>query len=110
MANYLTTDTDLTAVADAIRTKGGTNATLTFPSGFVSAINAIPSGGGGGSSASISSANFSRILYVPDVSSKAGLDFSSFSSDLNNKEFFYMGQVEQTTYCIAHFNGLSCVD
>ncbi len=41
-------DSDLTSVANAIRTKGGTSASLTFPSDFVSAINAI-SGGGGGS-------------------------------------------------------------
>lgn len=40
-------DADLTSVADAIRTKGGTSASLAFPSGFVSAINAIPTGGGG---------------------------------------------------------------
>lgn len=47
MANYLTTDTDLEAVADAIRAKGGTSADLVFPSGFVDAIDAIESGGGG---------------------------------------------------------------
>lgn len=47
MANYLTTDTDLTSVANAIRTKGGTSASLAFPADFVSAIAAIPSGGGG---------------------------------------------------------------
>ena len=47
MANYLATDTDLTSVANAIRTKGGTSAQLAFPSGFVSAIAAIPTGGGG---------------------------------------------------------------
>lgn len=44
-------DADLTSVANAIRTKGGTSASLAFPSGFVSAINAIPTGGGGVSSA-----------------------------------------------------------
>ena len=41
MANYIATDTDLTAVANAIRTKGGTSAQLVFPSGFVSAVEAI---------------------------------------------------------------------
>ena len=46
MANYLTTDTELTSIADAIRTKGGTQAQLTYPTGFVNAINAIPTGGG----------------------------------------------------------------
>ena len=39
-------DSDLTSVANAIRTKGGTSASLAFPSGFVSAINAISGGGG----------------------------------------------------------------
>lgn len=39
-------DSDLTSVANAIRTKGGTSASLTFPSDFVSAINAISGGGG----------------------------------------------------------------
>lgn len=39
-------DTDLTSVANAIRTKGGTSAQLAFPAGFVSAIGDIPSGGG----------------------------------------------------------------
>ena len=40
-------DADLTSVANAIRTKGGTSADLAFPAGFVSAIDAIPTGGGG---------------------------------------------------------------
>ena len=44
MANYLTTDTELTGIADAIRTKGGTSASLTYPAGFVSAIENIPTG------------------------------------------------------------------
>ena len=41
-------DADLTSVANAIRTKGGTSAQMAFPSGFVSAVQAIPTGGGGG--------------------------------------------------------------
>lgn len=45
--DYLTNDTDLTAVADAIREKGGTSAALVWPSGYVDAIGAIESGGGG---------------------------------------------------------------
>ena len=39
--NYIASDTDLNAVANAIQTKGGTSAQLVFPSGFVSAIEAI---------------------------------------------------------------------
>ncbi len=49
MANYLTTDTELTSIANAIRAKGGTADPLEFPDEFVQAIGAIPSGGGGGS-------------------------------------------------------------
>lgn len=41
---YLATDTDLTAVANAIRTKGKTSAQLVFPGGFVSAVQAIQTG------------------------------------------------------------------
>lgn len=40
-------DADLTSVANAIRTKGGTSASLEFPADFLTAIAAIPSGGGG---------------------------------------------------------------
>ena len=39
-------DADLTSVANAIRTKGGTSAQLAFPAGFVSAIGDISGGGG----------------------------------------------------------------
>ncbi len=46
MANYIVSDTNLTAVADAIRTKGGTSAPLEFPDEFVSAIGDIQTGGG----------------------------------------------------------------
>lgn len=42
--NWLTDTTDLTAVADAIRAKGGTNKLLVYPDGFVSAIQAIETG------------------------------------------------------------------
>lgn len=45
--DYLTTDTELTSIANAIRTKGGTSAALEYPADFITAINAIPTGGGG---------------------------------------------------------------
>lgn len=47
MSTYLVDSADLTAVADAIRTKGGTAASLAFPAGFVDAVEAIETGGGG---------------------------------------------------------------
>lgn len=47
MSKLTVEDTSLVAVADAIRTKGGTTDTLIFPDGFVDAIGNIQSGGGG---------------------------------------------------------------
>ena len=44
MAEYLTNTNDLTLVANAIRTKGGTTELLTYPDEFVSAIQAIQTG------------------------------------------------------------------
>ena len=44
MAEYLINVTDLTKVASAIREKGGTSASLVYPRGFVSAIQAIQTG------------------------------------------------------------------
>ena len=46
VVEYLTTDTDLIKVANAIRAKSGTTAKLSFPDGFVQAIDSIPAGGG----------------------------------------------------------------
>ena len=56
-------DSDLASVAAAIRTKGGTSASLAFPGGFVSAIQAI-SGGGGSSAASGTFTPTERVLTV----------------------------------------------
>lgn len=41
MANYIVSDTELTSVANAIRTRGGTSESLAFPDGFNAAIEAI---------------------------------------------------------------------
>ena len=47
MSNYIASSADMTSVANAIRTAGGTSAPLEFPSGFVTAIGNISGGGGG---------------------------------------------------------------
>lgn len=49
MSDYITNTAELTAIADAIRAKGSTTASLVYPDGFVSAIEDIESGGGGAS-------------------------------------------------------------
>lgn len=47
MSKYVVDSKDLVDVADAIRTKGGTSASLEFPDGFVDAIEDISGGGSG---------------------------------------------------------------
>lgn len=42
VVEYLITETDLIKVANAIRAKSGTTEKLSFPDGFVQAINSIP--------------------------------------------------------------------
>ena len=42
MSEYLIQDTSLTAIANAIRAKGGTSGPMAFPTGFVAAVEAIP--------------------------------------------------------------------
>lgn len=44
MAMYLASDSEITSIADAIRTKGGTSSALVFPTDFVTAIQGIPTG------------------------------------------------------------------
>lgn len=45
MAEFLVQGASLTAVADAIRERGGTTAPLSFPAGMAEAVRGIPSGG-----------------------------------------------------------------
>ena len=44
MADYLVSGSELTSIADAIRTQGGTSSSLIFPTGFITAIGNIGSG------------------------------------------------------------------
>ena len=74
MADYKATTSEFTAVADAIRAKGGTSASLAWPDGFASAISAIPSGVAPSGSISISqngtydvSAFANAIVSVPQM-------------------------------------------
>lgn len=64
-------DADLTSVANAIRTKGGTSAQLAFPAGFVSAVNAIPTGGGGISADDIAGHTISGTISLSVAEVKA---------------------------------------
>lgn len=58
MAEYLVQGASLTAVADAIREKGGTTAPLSFPAGMAEAVRSIQSGGSDLSSVDVYIADF----------------------------------------------------
>lgn len=85
MLQYVVTDTELEAVANAIRTKGGTEADLEWPSAFVSAIGAITTGGGGGGSLSKET-----LMTQGQVSTTSNYAASSFSSTINFSEYVYI--------------------
>lgn len=68
MANeYLVNSADMTAVADAIRNKGGTSGALTFPGGFVDAVGAIQADGGGEDNFSLHLNNMLTNAYSASV-------------------------------------------
>lgn len=101
MADYLTTDTELASVANAIRTKGGTSSPLVYPTGFVSAINAIPTGGGGIKYAKYETMNgeifmFSEGDYLSEDELRYSCVFSGFCVDSNNSYASIAGS--QTIY------------
>ena len=48
MTDYIVSDQNLSAVASAIRSKADIQGGLSFPAGFVDAVNSIETGGGGG--------------------------------------------------------------
>lgn len=74
---------DLTSVANAIRTKGGTSGQLAFPAGFVSAVEAIPAGGG------ISWEDFSKQCKALKLEgSVQGLLPSEITIDTENLSYF----------------------
>lgn len=58
MAEYLVQGESITAVADAIREKGGTSEPLSFPEGMAKAVRSIQSGGGDLSSVDVYIADF----------------------------------------------------
>lgn len=64
MAEYLVQGESITAVADAIREKGGTTAPLSFPAGMAEAVRNIQSVGGDLSSVDV---------YIADFTSNADL-------------------------------------
>ena len=72
MAEYLVQGESITAVADAIREKGGTTAPLSFPAGMAEAVRNIRSGGSDLSSVDV---------YIADFTSDADLTVTAGAVD-----------------------------
>lgn len=72
---YLTNSDDLTKVANAIRSKGGTTDPLVYPDGFEAAILAIPSGTGTPVDVRLNAITIDRYHFIPD-DQKTTLDLS----------------------------------
>ena len=74
MTTYLVDGADIGSIADAIRSKGGTTASLAFPSAFVSAIEAIPTGGeitshvGDAAATTVASSAYQSSWYITEAS------------------------------------------
>lgn len=73
---YLIQGASLTAVADAIREKGGTTSPLSFPAGMAEAVRNIQSGGGGG----IYAGNFIAYPRFVGVVIEPNMALSAFSA------------------------------
>lgn len=94
-------DASLTSVANAIRAKGGTSAQLTFPADFVTAIENI-SGGGGGGSPIASITVETAVATTPDMVALLTENVSEW--ELNQ---FYFVSIEGNT-ATGQYKGLSC--
>ena len=96
-------DADLTSVANAIRTKGGTSASLAFPSGFVSAINAISTGGGGTTFTKLASAKIKNGRSSALQTTRVCCD--SYSTGFGLGAYYYQINAGATsTMSFAFFN------
>ncbi len=66
-------DENLTAVADAIRAKGGMSGALTFPNGFVDAVAAIQAGGGDDDLEAFIAGTYAKDLTVAGTAVRANV-------------------------------------
>lgn len=104
MADYIATTEELTAVADAIRAKGGTSEQLVFPEGFVSAIGDIQTGGSGQGITAAGIANLDNWVFVGGTNQDAtlvneyapatGVNSISYTGTGGSERLIYMARVK----------------
>ena len=90
-------DADLTSVANAIRTKGGTSVQMTFPSGFISAINNIPTGGGGYSCTNL----LNGVEFTPGYINNSGGIASTTADKEIVSDYISVSDFSSLSVCLA---------
>lgn len=90
--DYFTCTDELKSVADAIRTKGGTSASLTYPNGFVTAINNLPTKILGAGTITGYNSPFDIQVTAEDYSGGNWDGFSSVTININTP--FYDGSCD----------------
>lgn len=101
-------DTDLTSVANAIRTKGGTSASLAFPADFILAIGAIPTGGGGVQSGSYTPTGALKTFSLSMATAPQHLVMYSINADFGtaaawNTQYLIWNTDDQLIY-LSHYS------
>lgn len=103
-------DADLTSVANAIRTKGGTSASLAFPAGFVQAIGDI-SGGGADTFAQICNGDISSyesniLTIIPANTLRSNTTLTSLKApNLKNIGSYGLGGFRGTVIALPGYEG-----
>lgn len=97
-------DAGLTEIANAIRTKGGTEEQLIFPGGFASAIQAITTGGGAGVDIVITSTITNPTEFANVISNSTGLAQYVFAV----KAYKNGVMVNNQALCGAVINNVGC--
>ena len=106
MEEYLTNNTDLKKVADAIRTKGGTADPLVYPDGFVEAIGNIQTGSPEQEKSVTITANGTTEI-TPDAGKllnkvTVGVDVPDWETWVFNEEFSNIPVVTNTTNIVVN--------
>lgn len=104
MSNYVVTDTELTSIANAVREKTGKSTVISFPSGYVSEIESIETGGGAPSGTKEISISQNGTT-TEDVSNFASAEITVNVPSENNFYRLIGGASAKTTPVSARFVG-----